>query len=660
MSRMAGRGIRPLLQLGSVVFFLVLVQQGQRASDRFSGGGNLEVNGGGRRLLAVEGDSYLGYRSREWKQTAGNRRVTEGELRSEPVDVGNQTADVKQTFTACENVNTHVGYADSCSYVRANPECRSGTMIEYVERFYCTFGKAPLIGYGVYLVWLMALFYMLGNTAADFFCPSLEKLSKLLHLPPTVAGVSLLPLGNGAPDVFASIAAFTGSSNGQVGLNSVLGGAMFVTSVVAGSVALVVSSVHGAGTLNLDRNCFLRDVGFFMVTLVSLLLIIIVGKIHLWGAIMYISIYLVYGFMVAAGECIKTQDRKKRQSSYALEPLLLSSSQAEEEGSGSFGEESVMENTLPQWMWTSNVAIYSHKGLATLEGSSRPLWGWSEQEEAELQAQKSLRRICWHLLWMPLNLPRRLTIPLVDDSRWSRPFAIGSAVLAPTLLAAVWDGNDGHPLGSSPTVYIFGLTLGALLGILSAFTTKSEHPPRRFLFPWAFGGFIMSIVWFYLIANELVAALVALGVILEIDAAILGLTVLAWGNSIGDLMSNIALSFNGNDGVQIAVSGCYAGPMFNTLVGLGLSFLFASWKSYPAAFVIPTDYSLFYTIGFLYVGLLWAMLTLPTRAMTPSKGFGIGLLVLYGTFLSLRLANVTGLISLPGLENDSGPSLHTR
>ncbi len=99
---------------------------------------------------------------------------------------------------------------------------------------------------------------------------------------------------------------------------------MFVTSVVAGSVALIVSGANRSATLHLDRNCFLRDAGFFMVTLVSLLLIIVVGKIHLWGAAMYISIYLVYGFMVAAGECIKTQDRKKRQSSYALEPLLLS------------------------------------------------------------------------------------------------------------------------------------------------------------------------------------------------------------------------------------------------------------------------------------------------------------------------------------------------
>jgi hypothetical protein len=45
------------------------------------------------------------------------------------------------------------------------------------------------------------------------------------------------------------------------------------------------------------------------------------------------------------------------------------------------------ETMLPQWMWISNVAIYSHKGLACLEQSSRPLWGWSEQEEAELQVR---------------------------------------------------------------------------------------------------------------------------------------------------------------------------------------------------------------------------------------------------------------------------------
>ncbi|KAL6185664.1 hypothetical protein ACLB2K_041794 [Fragaria x ananassa] len=61
----------------------------------------------------------------------------------------------------------------------------------------------------------------------------LRELVENLKLSPTIAGVTLLSLGNSAPDVFSSIVSFTGSGgDGDVSLNSVLGGAFYVSSMV--------------------------------------------------------------------------------------------------------------------------------------------------------------------------------------------------------------------------------------------------------------------------------------------------------------------------------------------------------------------------------------------------------------------------------------------
>ncbi|MCO5582814.1 hypothetical protein L7F22_036714 [Adiantum nelumboides] len=570
------------------------------------------------------------------------------------ISQANNSISISTEFSAeglpCEGVTKHIGFATACDYVKAIPQCKSASVFDYTRFFFCTCGKFPIIGYIVLTLWLLILFYTLGNTAADYFCCSLEKLSKLLNCPPTVAGVTLLPLGNGAPDVFASIAAFIGAGVGQVGLNSVLGGGVFVTTVVAGLVSLCIVNPQA---VELDKRSFIRDVCFYLLTIASLAVILLVGHVYLWSALSFLCIYGLYAIAVAASEFLRKRPKRPQWSQIQLLPFTSGPSELEEEEASLHSP--LLDTTplpttqggsavkmLPQWRWASNVAIYSQQSIAKRGESPRPLWGWGEDQE--LQGLQAASSMLVYVLQSPLSLPRRLTIPVVEENRWSHKFALASAGLAPVFFALVLDSQDDSTFGANKVMYIGAVLVGLSLATLAFFTTKPESPPRRFLLPWVIGGFCMSIVWFFVVANELVALLVTFGTMLEIDPSILGLTVLAWGNSIGDLMANIALASNGGDGVQIAISGCYAGPMFNTLIGLGISLVLGSWGSRPHAFDVPHDYGVYYTMAFLVAGLLWALVTLPLKSMQPTKLLGFGLLTLYVTFLGFRLGHALGFV----------------
>ena len=52
--------------------------------------------------------------------------------------------------------------------------------------------------------------------------------------------------------------------------------------------------------------------------------------------------------------------------------------------------------------------------------------------------------------------------------------------------------------------------------------------------------------------------------------AILGLTVLAWGNSIGDMIADTSMAKRGAP--RVGYSACFGGPLFNLLIGIGLPF----------------------------------------------------------------------------------------
>uniref|UniRef100_A0A5B7AKW2 Putative cation/calcium exchanger 1-like n=1 Tax=Davidia involucrata TaxID=16924 RepID=A0A5B7AKW2_DAVIN len=535
----------------------------------------------------------------------------------------------QEAHEGCTGVHEYTDYVSKCAYVTSHSACRSKGYINYLAIFYCSCGQLPGLGYTVLLLWLGLLFYILGNTASEYFCPAVESLSKALKLSPTIAGTTLLPLGNGATDVFSSIVSFTRSGDGGVGLNSVLGGAFFISSIVVGVISILITSHQ----ISVDKPSFIRDVLFLLFSLLSLILIIIVGRISLWAAICFASIYLVYICLVSAMHLFY---RKKER----VVTLLVVSPTSR----SFFDEFSEMGTPLLG-------CVDEEKPNLVEKGDCEAL------DKREMKSSSNLDSSnCAYLSWflsvleLPLFLPRRLTIPVVSEERWSKAYAVISVTLAPILLATLWNTQkEGMDSKTRLVIYMTAGLVGIVFGNFVFVATKRSGPPKQYLFPWFAGGFLMSVTWTYIIAEELVSLLVSLGTIFGISPSVLGLTVLAWGNSIGDLIANVAMAVKGGpEGAQIAISGCYAGPLFNTLVGIGLSLVVESWSEYPSSFVIPTDPHLYETLGFLMAGLLWALVILPKKNMRLDRFLGIGLVAIYFCFLFLRFARALGLLKIHG------------
>lgn len=81
----------------------------------------------------------------------------------------------------------------------------------------------------------------------------------------------------------------------------------------------------------------------------------------------------------------------------------------------------------------------------------------------------------------------------------------------------------------------------AVLFLTVLIATKPDERPR-FHSLLCFPGFLVSVAWIAAIAGEVVGALKAIGIIWNISEAILGLTIFAAGNSVGDWVSNYTIA----------------------------------------------------------------------------------------------------------------------
>merc|ERR1711862_696909 len=163
------------------------------------------------------------------------------------------------------------------------------------------------------LLLLITFFRVLGSTAEDYLSPGLEMLSCKLGLPPRFAGVSLLALGNGAPDVSSSSNAI--KSNPDTGyllsLGALTGAGMFIGCIVSGMVIVVSDGLPCRGAL-------VRDVIMYGFSLFIVYYQLQRGYIDMYSIRLFIGIYVSFVLIVLIADLYHRKVVIPRKKSISL------------------------------------------------------------------------------------------------------------------------------------------------------------------------------------------------------------------------------------------------------------------------------------------------------------------------------------------------------
>ncbi|KAF1330248.1 Ca2 :cation antiporter, partial [Globisporangium splendens] len=631
------------------------------------------------------------------------------------------------------------------------------TLLDYEYLVQCTSPLKDSLGLArvVLVVILVLLLYLLSSTADAFFCPVLQVIVEKYRIPPDIAGVTFLSFGNGSPDVFSNIAAFSLSSP-NIGVASILGGGLLVTTVIAACVGLV-----SQGQEQLIPHKFIRDVGFYFLAVAYFCFVCFDGTVHLLEALGFIVIYSCYALVVffdkqvAKVVCIRFRSEHQdalMDEYYDAEQVQYSeSSPSSSNGSDmehhllmsmsydvfripnyrtatvdsydsdsssqglptlhrkasaptprSMRQESLLERTDTYFKRPASVCVSSMKqsrksrrrrtAWESLEASSHfgptahrwtrsyhhlsgieefPSVSETEEEAHEpldevdeseitagdeqdelLQGQGKLSRdSSWQsvitrgihkcysafefIVWNPLEFAttfiRRLTIPLVDEETWDKNFAVA----CPPFIILVIGVSLFHYSLHDP-VFVGAIVLGGgCLSALVEYTTSHEEPPEGIqLTPFVCVAFVMSVIWIMNIADEVLGVLQTLGGLFGISNSVLGVSVLAWGNSIGDLVSNTSIARDGFP--TMAFAGCFAGPMFNLLVGIGLALTIGVLSNGPVSMGKPTPL-VYLGFGYLFISLALNLGMAACDNFRYSKRLCYALLALYFSFAVLSI-----------------------
>uniref|UniRef100_UPI0037E7D988 sodium/potassium/calcium exchanger 1-like n=1 Tax=Semicossyphus pulcher TaxID=241346 RepID=UPI0037E7D988 len=160
----------------------------------------------------------------------------------------------------------------------------------------------------LHLVGMIYMFVALAIVCDEFFVPALEVITNKLEISDDVAGATFMAAGGSAPELFTSlIGVFISRSN--VGIGTIVGSAVFNILFVIGMCAIFSREM-----LHLTWWPLFRDVTFYILDLIMLIVFFLDNTILWWESMLLLSGYISYvsfmKFNAQIERAVKTQINK--------------------------------------------------------------------------------------------------------------------------------------------------------------------------------------------------------------------------------------------------------------------------------------------------------------------------------------------------------------
>ncbi|XP_072584284.1 sodium/potassium/calcium exchanger 2 isoform X4 [Vulpes vulpes] len=481
----------------------------------------------------------------------------------------------------------------------------------------------------LHVIGMIYMFIALAIVCDEFFVPSLTVITEKLGISDDVAGATFMAAGGSAPELFTSlIGVFIAHSN--VGIGTIVGSAVFNILFVIGMCALFSREI-----LNLTWWPLFRDVSFYIVDLIMLIIFFLDNVIMWWESLLLLTAYFGYvvfmKFNVQVERWVKQMiNRNKVVKVTAPEAQAKAKPRLQRGGSSASLHNSLMRNSIFQLM------IHTLDPLA--EGRFREkasILHKIAKKKCQVDENERQNGAANHVEKIELPNSTSTEVEMTTPSDASEPVQNGN--LSHTIEAAeaqtteTGEDEEDQPLSlawpSNPRKQVTFLIVFPIVFPLWITLPDVRKPSSRKFFPITFFG---SITWIAVFSYLMVWWAHQVGETIGISEEIMGLTILAAGTSIPDLITSVIVARKGLG--DMAVSSSVGSNIFDITVGLPLPWLLYTiiHRFQPVA---VSSNGLFCAIVLLFIMLLFVILSIALCKWRMNKVLGFIMFGLYFVFL---------------------------